>query len=154
MQTPHLLFRESWSDRRYVAMAATRGFSSALMDIEFDCVVCDLLGVEPAEYASVLEELCRTRVDWVATCGPLAEAWHDAIDEASVRVGRQSKVGDGSPMSAWHDDATSFEQMAEVARFVGGNNAVCLQLVCPSEAFDGACKSLAYAFVRLDSEAE
>ena len=85
-------------------------------DATFDCVLVSAnhqrtkqLGKEFAN------QVVRCNTDWVQTTGPDAELIHDLVDEASVRAGRQHKVGGGSPMTSWHTEATTLEEIAEVA---------------------------------------
>ncbi len=52
-------------------------------------------------------------VDWVETMGEKAESLHDSIDNASVLIGRQKRVGDGIPMTAWHQDLSHVDQMRD-----------------------------------------
>lgn len=46
--------------------------------------------------------------------GKESESVHDAIDLASVRVGRQKDVGDGDPMTTWQEESSS----AEIASYI------------------------------------
>jgi hypothetical protein len=58
---------------------------------------------------------------------------HDAIDRASVAAGRQRAVGDGSPMTSWHEEEQSAEEMAEVAALCFGGHERVLVLVVGDE---------------------
>ena len=82
----------------------------------FDCIVflCDPDRAR-AVARTLSADLARSRVDWVQVAGREAEALHDAIDHASVAAGRQRAVGDGSPMTSWHEEAESVGAMAEVS---------------------------------------
>ena len=82
----------------------------------FDCVVfLGDPGRAQAVRAELSAELTRANVDWVQAAGSGAEELHDAIDRASVAVGRQQAVGDGSPMTSWHEEALTGEAMADLA---------------------------------------
>jgi hypothetical protein len=104
-------------------------------DQPFDCVVflCD-----PGQAKTVREELshelARANVDWVQVAGSGAEELHDAIDRAGVAVGRQRAVGDGSPMTSWHEEALTPEDMAEVAALCFGGEEQVLVLVVGRES--------------------
>jgi hypothetical protein len=65
-------------------------------------------------------DLVRLSTDWVETMGPTSELLHDLIDTASVETGRQSRVGDGKPMTAWHSDFLDLDSMVDYVR-MGGN---------------------------------
>jgi hypothetical protein len=61
----------------------------------------------------VIAELVMRNTDWIETVGPKSEWLHDEIEKASVRLGRQKQVGDGSPMTAWHNDIKKLSDMVE-----------------------------------------
>jgi hypothetical protein len=75
-----------------------------------------------------LKELVCLNVDWVETLGAEAEALHDEIDEASVAIGRQPAVGEGSPMTAWHEDLREIPEFSEYIRR-GGHGSCDFKLV-------------------------
>lgn len=80
----------------------------------FDCFVINRSRRLQEECVNQLaRELASARTDWIETFGPMAESLHDAIDLASVQVARQTAVGDGSPMTAWHEDIASDRALAE-----------------------------------------
>ncbi len=82
-------------------------------------------------------ELARANVDWVQVAGNGAEALHDAIDCASGRH------GDGSPMTSWHNEARSVEEMAEVASLCfGGRERVLVLVVGQAREFRASVKAL------------
>jgi hypothetical protein len=75
----------------------------------------------------VIAELIMRNTDWIETIGTKSEWLHDEIDKASVRLGRQKQVGDGSPMTAWHDDmqiSDMFEHVVVGGHGVNDNKAV------------------------------
>ena len=82
---------------------------------QFDVIILDCLDETDA---NLVDQICGDVVcantDWVKTTGARAQAWHDALDEMSVRVGRQIRVGDGLPMTSWHDDVRSVSEMADL----------------------------------------
>lgn len=103
-------------------------------DDSFDCVVflCDThLGRGTREELS--RDLVQANVDWVQVAGSGAEVLHDSIDRTSVAVGRQLAVGDGSPMTSWHEEAQAAEEMAEVAALCFGSQDRVLILVLGQE---------------------
>lgn len=63
--------------------------------------------------------LVRLRTDWVEMLGEKAELLHDLVDEASVRAGREKTVGDGNPMTAWHEDLSKMMEMVEYVKLGG-----------------------------------
>jgi hypothetical protein len=95
----------------------------------FDAFVISLEDEDASERTrDAIAELVRLNNDWVETFGIAAERLHDDIDEASVAVGRQRAVGDGSPMTAWHDDLTSLERIVDYIRR-GGHGSCDYKLV-------------------------
>jgi hypothetical protein len=62
----------------------------------------------------IATELVQMNIDWADTMGAGAELLHDFIDECSVAAGLQLMVGDGIPMTAWHEEMG----VAEMAEFV------------------------------------
>lgn len=76
-----------------------------------------------------LEQLVRSNSDWVETCGHGAELLHDEVDEISVSIGRQEAIGDGSPMTAWHEDLVAVDGIVEYLA-LGGLGSNDSKLVC------------------------
>jgi hypothetical protein len=109
---------EGITGRRYYAVRYSPGCLDSLpwRDESFDCAVCscdaDLTRQHSDEIAAIL---VAANTEWITTTGRDAEWLHDLIDRASVHHGRQHAVGDGSPMTAWDEDAITFDQMAEAA---------------------------------------
>jgi hypothetical protein len=66
--------------------------------------------------------LIRLRTDWIETMGNRAEFFHDLIDNTSVAIGRQSRIGDGDPMTAWHDHFPGLAEMIDYVK-LGGHGA-------------------------------
>jgi hypothetical protein len=88
----------------------------------------------PQEVERLLVDLVVCDTDWVETFGPGSEHLHDLVDRASVLVGRQSAVGDGSPMTAWHEDLVDCADI--VAYVIQGGHGHCdvkLVLIVGSE---------------------
>lgn len=102
----------------------------------FDCfVVRRSSGFQTKDMALLAEELASANTDWVETIGTDAERLHDAIDSASVQIGRQRRVGDGSPMTAWHDRLLSTPAIIEHVRVGGlGQRSTKVLLVIGTEA--------------------
>ncbi len=124
---------EDDAGRSYTGALYHAGCLAALPwgDEAFDCVVFLRGSTQtPAARTELSRELARANVDWVQVAGDGAEELHDAIDRASVFVGRQQFVGNGSPMTSWHEEAQSAEDMAEVAALCfGGQNHVLVLVV-------------------------
>jgi len=80
----------------------------------------ELMSKKVAEEISL--SLVRLHTDWIETMGKKAEFLHDLIDTTSVSVRRQDKVGDGSPMTAWHEDRQRMSDILEYLR-LGGHGA-------------------------------
>ncbi|HUA20269.1 MAG TPA: hypothetical protein VMU80_16200 [Bryobacteraceae bacterium] len=72
--------------------------------------------------AEIAEGLVQLPVDWIETMGDRCEYLHDLIDEVSVSIGRQGKVGEGDPMTAWHEEFSDEEEMVSYIR-MGGHGA-------------------------------
>jgi len=72
--------------------------------------------------AEIAESLVKLPVDWIETMGARCEYLHDLLDEASVSIGRQRRVGDGNPMTAWHDQLSDTSEMVSYIR-MGGQGA-------------------------------
>ena len=51
-----------------------------------------------------------------------------------VPVGRQNMVGDGDPMTAWHEDAVTLAQMVEIAAVGSSDAEYVLALVIGDDA--------------------
>jgi hypothetical protein len=90
-------------------------------DEECDAVVAIL---EPEFLTDTLaDELASSLValntDWVETLGKNAESLHDLIDRRSVVLGRQNEVGEGNPMTGWHEELGTSEEMADFIRLGG-----------------------------------
>jgi hypothetical protein len=100
---------------------------------------CSVLCVRPTSgeggVEAIASEVAAARTEWVHVLGKEAQVIHDAVDRSSVNLGRQAKVGDGVPMTSWHDD---LQDLGEIAAFVvsGGLGLTCdyhLALVVGSE---------------------
>jgi len=87
--------------------------------------------------AEIAESLVKLPVDWIEIIGPRTEYLHDLIDEASVAIGRQPKVGDGNPMTAWHQFSDLYETVSYLR--VGGLGATERKIVV---VIGIACRSL------------
>lgn len=94
-------------------------------DEEFDVGICIFEeGVLSEDsFVRMIEGLVVKNCDWVSTFGRSSERLHDEIDRASVRMGRQKAVGDGSPMTGWNEKLVTCEAMAE-------NLSVCIHGGC------------------------
>ena len=72
--------------------------------------------------------LVGLQTDWIEAMGGKSEFLHDCIDGASVQVGRQMRVGEGNPMTAWHDEFSDIESMINYIR-IGGQGASDFKLI-------------------------
>jgi len=80
----------------------------------YDCFVLNLSPLlATREIADLATDIARGTNDWVQVLGPNAEEIHDAIDQAAVKTGRQKAIGDGSPMTSWHEDISTLEAMVD-----------------------------------------
>ena len=73
-------------------------------ECEYDCFVLNTrnwLSVEQIRIVAM--KLARSTCMWVEVFGCNSKLIHDAIDEASADIGRQSKIGDGDPMTTWNE---------------------------------------------------
>lgn len=127
----HLVGEDRVGRRYFVGLYVEECLAQLPWDAEpFDCVVC--LHDSPMNHGELDRlslALAATHTDWIQIVGKNSEVLHDAVDEASVAIGRQSAVGDGQPMTSWHDDATTPDEMAEVARLCFGGHDQVLVLV-------------------------
>lgn len=82
------------------------------IECEFDCFLINRKANAVAEEAILINAIALHTKDWVEVIGLDAEAIHDAIDIASVTLMRQRAVGDGNPMTAWHDDIVDGPEIA------------------------------------------
>ncbi len=64
-------------------------------------------------------ELVRKNCSWIITFGARAQHWHDRADQISVDTGRQEKVGDGNPMTAWFDEVATVDEMEVAETYLG-----------------------------------
>ena len=86
---------EAWGDKS-VAGKILR------LDPGFDCFVVNHARPPSVASSDAIVTAIASRVGgWVEVFGEWAEIVHDAIDTASVSLGRQAAVGDGNPMTTW-----------------------------------------------------
>ena len=87
--------------------------SEAPTDECIDCFVLLCGAVLDTNMTNVIaRELAAANNDWVHVLGIDSQPLHNAIDRFSVELGRQRAVGDGVPMTSWHDDLTTVDEMA------------------------------------------
>jgi len=82
---------------------------------EFDCFLINRSGGGTSSAELVTLAVARCVRGWVEIFGTDAEAIHDAVDQASVRIGRQTSIGDGDPMTAWNSVMTDDELAKYIA---------------------------------------
>jgi len=82
---------------------------------EFDLFLAVGHQLARAQCESFASQVVSYNVDWVQIAGCDSQLVHDLVDQAAVASGRQAQVGEGSPMTSWHDDALDPEAMAETA---------------------------------------
>lgn len=98
-------------------------------DERFDVFLIALDGADTDEKTrGAITQLVKLNNDWIETFGETAEQLHDQIDEASVTCGRQRAVGDGSPMTAWHDALTASSEVIDYIRR-GGHGSCDYKLI-------------------------
>lgn len=95
---------------------------------EFDCFLINRQTDAPSYQSELIEAIARCTTGWVEVFGIDAEKLHDAIDLSSVFLKRQLRIGDGNPMTAWHDDMTGD---SEIASYVlsGGQGTASAKIV-------------------------
>lgn len=92
----------------------TLEFDSAL-----DCFVVLLNSITPTVREQLAVWICSLNVGWVEVLGRDSEFLHDTIDEQSVRNGLQAKIGDGVPMTTWHEYPTvGPSEMKEIVAYL------------------------------------
>jgi hypothetical protein len=102
----------------------------------FDCFVLNCLPEDnAAQIEAIAKEVAKTRTEWVHALGGAASALHDAVDKMSVSLGRQAEVGDGIPMTSWHEDLRTIDAMAGfvVSGGLGRNCDYAVAIVVGSE---------------------
>jgi hypothetical protein len=101
-----------------------------------DCFVL-LLGqpLDEVDTDALTTELASANNDWVHVLGRNSESLHDAVDEMSVRLGRQRAVGDGFPMTSWHDDLVTIDEMADFIALGGHGGAAALIVIVIGDEF-------------------
>ena len=105
-------------------------------DALFDCVLVSADHDKARRLAdSFSDEIVKHAVDYVQTTGAHAELIHDYVDEASVAASIQGAVGDGDPMTTWHEDALSLVEIASVAElcFGGADRVLCVVVGSPQD---------------------
>ena len=85
----------------------------------FDCGIFVHQSASREDVERCIREVVRKNNDWVCTFGADAERWHDRVDHASVEIGRQKRVGDGVPMTAWFDDVSRLRDLSSVHCYGG-----------------------------------
>lgn len=91
---------------RFLFVRFTEAALQTITNIECKCDFF-LINRKPnaiVEESILIDAIAIHAEDWVEVFGLDAEAIHDAIDLASVTLMRQHAIGDGNPMTAWHDD--------------------------------------------------
>ena len=121
----------------------------AWFDSECDAFVAILDGVRLTDDVAdkVATGLVALPTDWIETMGSRSEALHDRIDATSVAIGRQPQVGNGDPMTAWHDDKLDLRAMVEWIALGGHGAADCKLVVVVGSAkvalkFEGALRQI------------
>ena len=75
----------------------------------FDCFIVNREKGFDEKNNVLIETIVSRAGKWIEVFGEAAEEIHDAVDAASVRVGRQRKMGDGDPMTTWQDNSSDTE---------------------------------------------
>ena len=92
----------------------------------------------------MIEKLVVANCDWISVIGLRAEWLYDQIDVASVRMGKQGKVGDGSPITAWDVEMLTYALAAEhcTEHLYGGNDFLLIVIVGDIEQYNEFVKEL------------
>jgi len=116
------------ADVTYFAVEYENGCLSTLpWGVEqFDCLI--LKNDNDEKMNQAIDELLAKNCDWVHTAGKESEYWHDYIDQRSVDLGRQAAIGDGNPMTAWHEEMTGPEKWTPIIN-CGGSDYFLIVLV-------------------------
>jgi hypothetical protein len=102
---------------------------------KFDCFLINRSARHLAVDSEIVMAIAEHADGWVEVFGAVAEKIHDAVDEASVTIGRQKSVGDGVPMTSWAPIASDEELVAYIS--TGGQGTSALKLVvCLGESRD------------------
>lgn len=80
----------------------------------FDCFIVNRVTKFDGDSSVLLQAITSRAGKWVEALGNAAEEVHDAIDATSVRIGRQSAIGEGDPLTTWHDDMSD----SDIASYV------------------------------------
>jgi hypothetical protein len=117
---------------------------SCLIDVPwsnspFDCfLITGDNGNSRCHFQQVAIDVVSSCCVWVEVCGFASQELHDAIDQSSVSVGRQQRIGDGSPMTAWHDELTDLDSVAAWIAIDGlGSEAIKVALVLSDDINPG-----------------
>jgi len=143
-------------DRQYTAVRYQPGCIADLPwgTAMFDCAVL-LIERNYDKIAELCREVAQANTDWIAVAGQTSEEVHDLIDQASVTVGRQKAVGDGSPMTSWHEEALTVDQMAEIAAgLLGGQQFVLVVIVGSEPEFLNTIEALGKRLAEMSVEDE
>lgn len=111
-------------------------------DEPYDCGVLTFDANSLSHHSAALcEFLVDSNTSWISTAGREAQRLHDEIDVTSVARGRQKFVGDGSPMTAWDDEATDASVMVEYVLILGDGHENVLVIVVGSDDDYGLIES-------------
>ncbi|MGJ8640870.1 MAG: hypothetical protein ACSHYA_15880 [Opitutaceae bacterium] len=130
-------------DVTYFACDYTEGFLSNLPwgDDQFDCLFFPASPIDESAYAKAVEEILKKHIDWVFTCEPNSERWHDLLDEMAVALGRQKEIGDGSPMTAWFDEIKKIEDW-DTSYNYGGSDYFLFVFISASDSLESRMERL------------
>jgi hypothetical protein len=115
--------RVEWSPGEFTTYIVTQAIVPDLAQVPGECdafiVVVDAELLSEDSERRIAAQIVQLDVDWVETIGPRCEHLHDLIDAASVSAGRQEKIGDGNPMTAWHENLTDLNKVLSYVRTGG-----------------------------------
>ena len=81
------------------------------------------------------DEIVKHAVDYMQTTGVHAEWLHDLVDEAhgAAQIAGAARVG--APMTTWHEDARSLDEIVEVAEHClgGADQVLCVIVGSPDD---------------------
>ena len=86
--------------------------------LDYDCFLVNRDHAFDGSNSELIKQIAAHKSDWIEVFGYNSEKIHDAIDNASVALKRQSEVGCGEPMTSW-DDYESDHDFVEYLRTGG-----------------------------------
>jgi hypothetical protein len=122
-----------------------------------DTFECAILPCKDDAVLEILEDIAQEVVnantEWVHATGIHAEQLHDLIDRTSVKIARQEKVGDGSPMTAWFTESTTIQQKAKIVfNNFGGSEYAIAVIIGDDQEFKEAVMAINNELLQINRE--